>query len=197
MPPWRKGPDPQSRSSRPGGSIVAERSLIIIPWGCLLLAVSLVIGSSESFRNCEHTHKDYDPYRPLHEDGPTITKAAARLRLHTSCVVYSTHENEELLTLLATILIAGFTGHYGGPRINCGKQARSKRRSPKQPPTPLCCKRKSLLRSRRQKCICYDWIWRPSLGLVREQKTRYPKGRFRVFHVRCFHCIASARTDAR
>jgi hypothetical protein len=57
-----------------------------------------------------HTQKPQDLSRPSREERSIGIKAIIRLELHTNCVVVSAHENEGPLTLLATILIAGFTG---------------------------------------------------------------------------------------
>jgi hypothetical protein len=79
-------------------------------WAVIICMVVGSVGISESFKDCEHTRKDHKIFRPLHEERTIAIKAIVRLKLHAYCTIEAAHENEGLLTLLATILVAGFTG---------------------------------------------------------------------------------------
>jgi hypothetical protein len=92
---------------------IPKNAKIAIGWIALCL-LSLLragsIGQSESFQNCEHERKNHKKYKLLHEERTVVVKSVVRLNLHIACTVESAHENEGPLTLLATILVAGFTG---------------------------------------------------------------------------------------
>lgn len=83
---------------------------IAAAWAALAILTTGFIGQSESFHNCEKSRKDHSKYEALHRKGSAVIKSIVRFELHVACAVETTHENEGPLTLLATILIAGFTG---------------------------------------------------------------------------------------
>jgi hypothetical protein len=89
---------------------IRKRLLVYGVLGGIIAVVIFSIAASESFQDCEHNRKDHKAYRALHEEHSIGVKAIVRLELHASCAVEAAHENEGPLTLLATILIAGFTG---------------------------------------------------------------------------------------
>lgn len=81
-----------------------------IVWFVIIVIAGGAVSTSEAFQDCEHTHKNHKAYRALYEKRSIGIKAIVRLELHAACTVKAAHENEGPLTLLATILIAGFTG---------------------------------------------------------------------------------------
>ena len=85
-----------------------------IAWAVLatimLGAIFFVIGSTESFQDCEHNQKNKRQYQQLHEKSSVAIKALLRMQLHAACTGRVTHENEGFLTFLVSIFLAGFTG---------------------------------------------------------------------------------------
>ena len=94
--------------------MLAKRWNRVTLWVSLSVLAGVAIGLSESFQDCEHTQKKHRVYWQLYEKGPItvgveVVRAATRLRLHLACTAETAHQNEGPLTLLATLLIAGFT----------------------------------------------------------------------------------------
>ena len=68
------------------------------------------INASETFKSCIHTRKTHSAYHELYEVSPFYVKLVVRSELHFSCGFVVIDENNGLLTLFATVLIAIFAG---------------------------------------------------------------------------------------
>jgi len=69
------------------------------------LLIVWAIPGSPSFQKCFNDSEHTKTYHQLYENGSGVTKGIARVRLNIGCVL----ENNDLITAIASLLIAGFT----------------------------------------------------------------------------------------
>ena len=68
------------------------------------MGVCVLIGTADSFQNCEHTRKSHDAYKALHEEGAFLVKPIVRLKLHAAASI-----NDGAITALSGVAVAFFT----------------------------------------------------------------------------------------
>jgi hypothetical protein len=96
------------------GGDSAERSITNKRKGLVaLIAGALValwlVGSSESFHDCEHTRKTHQSYQNSHDKVGLFIRDIVRLKLHAACARSTIGENDNAIVALATIVLAIFT----------------------------------------------------------------------------------------
>lgn len=85
-------------------SIKASAYLVTI-----LLSLTFLIGTSESFQKCEHERKNHEAYKALHEKGSLFVKTVVRLKLHAACTRLTASENDGAIAALSGVAVAIFT----------------------------------------------------------------------------------------
>ena len=79
--------------------------------GALIIAwAAWMFGTSYEFGKCIEQRKAYDAYKALHEKPFFIIKLFVRLRLNSVCTFHSLNAYSGVVTAMAGIVVAGFTG---------------------------------------------------------------------------------------
>ena len=77
-------------------------------FACLMILFWLV-ATSESFQDCEHTRKNTQPYKALHEEVGFSVKLISKIKMHVACTRKTAAENDGAITALSGIAVAAFT----------------------------------------------------------------------------------------